>query len=201
MEVIRAIIRSPLALESLLPTRSIREQPWLRAALDFEVEVASMDQARDFVPAKLKLAPAFEPCPIEDGDEVFRNGIFEFNITRLRAFIETHADRFPIEAVAVASTPNYGDSRLDQTTLAAADLSRPVLFAEIAPSRFNLIDGNHRMARARRMAYPACPAHRIRCPHHVAFLTSTMAYEKYVQYWNGKTKEMQPKRRRSSPRT
>jgi hypothetical protein len=153
-----------------------------------------------FVPAKLKPIPAFEPCPIEGGDEVFRNGIFEFNITRLMAFIEAHAHRFPIEFVAVASTPNYGDSRLDQTTIAAADLSRPVLFAEIAPSRFNLIDGNHRMARARRDGIPTVPAHRITCPHHVAFLTSTMAYEKYVEYWNGKIQEMRPKRRRASPR-
>jgi hypothetical protein len=167
------------------------------------LEVASVYQgtgSRDTVPAKLKLAPSFLPCPIDAGDEVFRNGIFEFNITRLTAFIETHADRFPIEVVAVASTPNYGDSRLDQTTISAADLSRPVLFAEIAPSRFNLIDGNHRMARARRDGAPSVPAYRIRCPHHVAFLTSTMAYQKYVEYWNGKIQEMQPKRRRSSRR-
>jgi hypothetical protein len=122
------------------------------------------------------------------------------NITRLMAFIEAHTDRFPIEVVAVASTPNYGDSRLDQTTIAAADLSRPVLFAEIAPSRFNLIDGNHRMARARRDGVPTVAAHRITCPHHVAFLTSTMAYEKYVEYWNGKIQEMRPNRRRASPR-
>jgi hypothetical protein len=140
---------------------------------------AGEDQLTDSaqcVPAKLKLAPAFEPCPIEGGDEVYRNGIFDFNITRLTAFIEAHTDRFPIEAVAVASTPNYGDSRLDQTSIAAADLARPVLFAEIAPSGFNLIDGNHRMA----------------------FLTSLMAYQKYVEYWNGKVKEMLPKRPRAS---
>jgi hypothetical protein len=169
-----------------------------RAAQDFKVydarEAAGMDRtsgSADTVPARLKLAPSFLPCPIDAGDEVFRNGIFDFNITRLTAYIETHADRFPIEIVAVASTPNYGDSRLDQTTISAADLSRPVLFAEIAPSRFNLIDGNHRMARARRDGVPSVPAYRIRCPHHVAFLTSTMAYQKYVEYWNGKIKEMQ----------
>jgi hypothetical protein len=162
---------------------------------------AGEDQLTDSaqcVPAKLKLAPAFEPCPIEGGDEVYRNGIFDFNITRLTAFIEAHTDRFPIEAVAVASTPNYGDSRLDQTSIAAADLARPVLFAEIAPSGFNLIDGNHRMAKARRDGVASLPARRIRCPHHVAFLTSLMAYQKYVEYWNGKVKEMLPKRPRAS---
>jgi len=179
-----------------------------RAAQDFKVydarEAAYTDQASgsgDYAPVKLKLAPSFLPCPIDAGDEIFCNGIFEFNITRLTTFIETHADRFPIEIVAVASTPNYGDSRLDQATISAADLSRPVLFAEIAPRRFNLIDGNHRMARARRDGVPNVPAYRIHCPHHVAFLTSTMAYQKYVEYWNGKIKEMQPKRGRSLPRT
>jgi hypothetical protein len=151
----------------------------------------------DSVPAKLKLAPSFLPCPIDAGDEVFCNGIFEFNVTRLLAFIHAHTHRFPVEVVAVASIPNYDDSRLDQTTIAASDLSRPVLFAEIAPSRFNLIDGNHRMARARREGAPSVPTYRIRCPHHVAFLTSTMAYQKYVEYWNGKIKEMAPKRRMS----
>jgi hypothetical protein len=157
-----------------------------------------LTDSANFVPAKLKLAPAFEPCPIEGGDEVFRNGIFEFNITRLTAFIESQTDRFPIEAVPVASIPNYGDSRLDQTTIAAADLACPVLFAEIAPSRFNLIDGNHRMAKARRDSVASLPARRIRCPHHLAFITSTMAYQKYVEYWNGKVKEMLPKRPRTS---
>src|SRR5271166_2660941 len=127
-----------------------------KGALDLNVydarAAAGMGQSAGYpqaVPAKLRLAPSFEPCPVDAGDEVFCNGIFEFNITRLMAFVGAHPDRFPIEAVTVASTPNYGDSRLDQSTIAAADFSRPVLFAEIAPGRFNLIDGNHRMARAR----------------------------------------------------
>lgn len=165
---------------------------------------ANMDQASgpaDTVPARLKLSRSFLPCPVETGDEMFRNGIFEFNITRLMAFIETHVARFPIEDLAVASVPDYGsDARLNQTTIAAPDLARAVLLAEIAPGRFNLIDGNHRIARARRDGVPSVPAYRIRCPDHVAFLTSTMAYQTYVEYWNGKIKEMQPKRRRSSAR-
>jgi hypothetical protein len=147
------------------------------------------------VPAKLKLSPSFEPCPFEEGEEAFRNGIFEFNVTRMMAFIEAHPDRFPREDVAVASVPNYGDELRDEATIATADLSRPVLFAEIAPGRFNLIDGNHRMARARRDGVPTLPAHRIHCPDHVAFLTSLMAYQTYVEYWNGKIEEMQPRRR------
>ena len=36
----------------------------------------------------------------------------------------------------------------------------------------------------------ALPGYRIRCPEHVAFLTSTFAYEKYVEYWNGKLEDL-----------
>jgi hypothetical protein len=150
----------------------------------------------EFMPAKLKLAKSFVPCRIDAGDEVFRNGIFEFNITRLSAFVEVQPERFAIESVTVASIPGYGHSHLDRATVAAADLSRPVLFAEIAPGRFNLIDGNHRMGRARRDGVPTVMARKVSCPHHVAFLTSMRAYEAYVEYWNGKVKDMQPSRRK-----
>jgi hypothetical protein len=62
---------------------------------------------------------------------VFRNGIFEFNITQLTGFINAHADHFPIEAINVASIPNYDDSRLDQATIAAAArMIEPSLHAE-----------------------------------------------------------------------
>lgn len=165
---------------------------------------AGLDRTADSpqsVPVRLKLAASFEPCPIEGGDEVFSNGIFNFNISRLTLFIEAHTDRFPVEAAEVASTTHYDDSRLDQATVAAANLSRPVLFVEIAPGRFNLIDGNHRMARARREGLSTVPAYRISCPHHVPFLTSMTAYQKYVDYWNGKIQEMQPIRRRASSRS
>jgi hypothetical protein len=157
--------------------------------------------ARELIPAKLKLSKSFQPCPIGAGDEVFRNGIFEFNITRLAAFIEAQPDRFAIVPVAVASVPNYGDANLDEATMDAADLSRPVLFAEISPGRFNLIDGNHRMGKARRNGVPTLMARKVSCAHHVAFLTSTRAYETYVEYWNGKIKEMHPWRRQAASRS
>lgn len=61
-------------------------------------EVAGMAQSRaplNTAPARLKLAPSFLPCPVEAGDEMFRDGIFEFNITRLMAFVGADGDRFP----------------------------------------------------------------------------------------------------------
>jgi hypothetical protein len=54
------------------------------------------------------------------------------------------------------------------------------------------------MARALLDGATAALAHRIRCPDHVAFLSSTMAYQKYVAYRNEKIEEMHSIKRRAS---
>lgn len=50
---------------------------------------------------KLKVNKKFTPCPIDDGDELFPNGIFEFNITKMFSFIEKNPDKFALEQVSV----------------------------------------------------------------------------------------------------
>jgi len=135
---------------------------------------------------RLDLDPGFCPCETADGDEIYPNGIFEFNITRLQAHIRA-AGRFRAELVALVDVPYAGTSPgLNEQTILGADLSRPVILAEIAPGRYNLIDGHHRFAKARRDGADRIPAYRIPCPEHVAFLTSIGAYEKYIEYWNSK---------------
>jgi hypothetical protein len=158
----------------------------------------SSSPANDFTaPTKLKRDKRFQPCPLDENDEAYPNGIFHFNITRLLTYIDAHAESFPVEAIAVADIPSYAGTSLNEATVRSADLSRPILLAEIAPARYNLIDGHHRVARARRDGVPTVPARRIPCPWHVPFLTSAEAYEKYVEYWNAKVKEMQTLRERS----
>lgn len=144
----------------------------------------------------LKLDQEFQPCIAEPGDELYPNGIFEFNITRLMAFISDHSERFPVESVELAEIPDYGSGGLDEAAIDAADLSRPILLAEIAPGHFNVIDGHHRIANARRAALSSIAAHRVRCPDHVAFLTSTRAYETYLEYWNSKLDDSSSRIRR-----
>ena len=139
------------------------------------------------MPRKLQRDRRFEPCPTEPGDELFPNGIFEFNITRLLGFIAAQPERFPTETVDLAAIPKYGsDVELAGAAVQAADVSRPILLAEMAPGLFNLIDGHHRVAKARRQLARTIAARRVRCPDHVPFLTSTRAYERYVEYWNSK---------------
>jgi len=137
-------------------------------------------------PSRLRLNRRFCPCDVQDDDELFPNGIFEFNITRLLAFIRSKPERFPIEAVELVDLPDYGSERLDETTVLQADLSRPIILAEIAPGHYAVLDGHHRLSKARREGLHEVPAHRMKCPEHLPFLTSSRAYEAYVEYWNSK---------------
>jgi hypothetical protein len=77
---------------------------------------------------------------------------------------------------------------LDESPLADADLSQPVIVAEMAPGRFNVIDGNHRMEKARRSGIQRIPARRLSPEVHLKFLTTEKGCLAYVEYWNGKLK-------------
>ena len=81
---------------------------------------------------KLKLDKTFQPCPAEPDDELFPNGIFEFNITRLLAFVESDVERFPIERVEIDGIPNYGGENLDEETLGTADFAADYLGGDFA---------------------------------------------------------------------
>lgn len=55
---------------------------------------------------KLKVDRKFNPPPRDDGDKFFPNGIFEFNVTKLLAFINANVEKFPVEMVEVEPLVN-----------------------------------------------------------------------------------------------
>ena len=52
----------------------------------------------------LKIDDQFTPYPIVDGDELFENGFFVFNITKMIEYIQNSPDAFVIEEVAVTDS-------------------------------------------------------------------------------------------------
>ncbi|MBV5328211.1 MAG: ParB N-terminal domain-containing protein [Chlorobium sp.] len=70
----------------------------------------------------------------------------------------------------------------------AVDVAKPVIVAEISPGRFNVIDGNHRMEKARRLGIERIPAFKLSPEQHLQFLTTEKGYLAYIEYWNGKMK-------------
>jgi hypothetical protein len=137
---------------------------------------------------KLKVDKRFQAMKVDVEDELFRNGIFEFNITKLIAFIFANPEQFPAEFVAL-DTLWESPNRLTTEPVQPIDLSIPIILAEISPGRINVIDGNHRVEEARSKGIKALPAYKLRPEQHHRFLTSENAYKKYVQYWNSKVAE------------
>jgi ParB/Sulfiredoxin domain len=136
---------------------------------------------------KLKADGNFIPCPVHDGDELFPNGIFEFNITKMLEYIQQNPDDITLEKVAVSDLPERLSSITESHT-DSVEISRPVILAEISPGRYNLIDGNHRLEKARRTGTKSLQAYKLNSRQHIRFLTSQKAYAAYVEYWNSKLK-------------
>ena len=129
--------------------------------------------------------PNFVPCHVEPEDELYANGIFEFNITQMLEHIANARDTIPIAQISVCEFW-HGLSSIDESHVQSVDISRPSVLAEIAPGQYNLIDGNHRAEKARRLGVSTIPAHTLSVNQHLPFLTSKRAYEAYVEYWNSK---------------
>ena len=136
---------------------------------------------------KLRVDVNFPPCPVATGDELYANGIFEFNITKLIEYIQENIDRVALEEITVNDF-FAGSSSINESHVDLADISQPVIVAEISPGRNNVIDGNHRMEKARRMGINKVPAYKLSPEHHTKFLTSKKAYVAYIEYWNSKLK-------------
>ena len=134
---------------------------------------------------KLKADDNFTPCPINKGDELFPNGIFVFNITTMLEYLKINSNEVDLVEVEVHDFPKSFSS-IDKSHVDSVDISRPVILAEIAPGHYNLIDGNHRMEKARRMGEKSILAYNLNVKQHLAFLTEKKAYLSYIEYWNGK---------------
>ena len=138
-------------------------------------------------PTKLKINKKFQPSTIDNDDEFFRNGIFEFNITKLTQFIKANPNIFQPEEISI-NTVRFPSEHLDESTIQSANTNEPIILAEIAPDRFNVIDGHHRIEKAYRECSVTILAYKVKAEQHIKFLTSVEAYMEYVNYWNTKIK-------------
>ena len=134
---------------------------------------------------KLTVDEDFVPCPVKKGDELYPHGIFVFSITKMIEYIRDNNDKIELVEVTVADFPR-AFSTIDESHVDSVDVSQPVLLAEISPGRYNLIDGNHRMDKARKMGISHILAYKLNVKQHMAFLTEKKAYISYIEYWNEK---------------
>jgi hypothetical protein len=82
-------------------------------------------------------------------------------------------------------------NKLSNTRKDSVNVLEPVILAEIAPGRYNLIDGHNRVEKAHRQKIETLKAFRLKALQHINFLTTQNGYEKYVAYWNDQIKALQ----------
>ncbi|GKW45319.1 hypothetical protein [Planococcus sp. NCCP-2050] len=144
---------------------------------------------------KLKENPNFKPCEPVVGDETLGGYPFRWNITRAASWIEENLDQVELSVVQIGPPGQGADSaHLDEDFIPQADLSKPVIMAWMRPEFFRLIDGNHRVAKARRLGISGLPAYYLTEEQHRQFFTLAEADRIYVDYWNDKLKTMKKDR-------
>lgn len=124
----------------------------------------------------------------KENDELFRNGIFECNITKMQEFIYSGASKnITIDKIKVSDL--YSSYfHIDQDHLQSVNIDKPVILAEIAPLKYSLIDGHHRIVKAHKEGIEYVLAYKVPVDQHIPFLTSMKRYEVYIEYWNEKIK-------------
>lgn len=149
------------------------------------MNILKADLTKNTKPEKLRIDKTFIPCSVHDGDELYYNGIFVFNITKMHEYIRSNVDEINLVKIEVDDFPECF-SRIDEAHIDSVDVSQPLIIAEISLGNYNLIDGNHRKEKARRMGIASILAYKLNVKQHINFLTDKDAYKSYIEYWNGK---------------
>jgi hypothetical protein len=113
----------------------------------------------------------YVPASEDDGDELYPNGIFVCNISKMVEYIREHKDELSLESIEI-KTCTRSFSKLDETTIDKADITIPLILAEISPGRYSVIDGNHRLEKAFRMGVDHMTAYKLKPEQHMQFFTS-----------------------------
>jgi len=107
----------------------------------------------------------------------------------MRTFISNNLDLITLEQIAV-NTFFETSSSLDEYHLENLQIFEPIIMAEIAPGNYNLIDGHHRVERAKRLGMDNLHVYKLTVDQHIEFLTDKRAYLAYIAYWNDKLEEV-----------
>ena len=107
-------------------------------------------------------------------------------------YIHERKDEIPLERIEVKAF-RMGWPELTESHIDKADITVPIILAEISPEKYNVIDGNHRLEKAYRIDVDYITAYKLKPEQHMLFLTSLKAYHAYIEYWNSKIKDGAPR--------
>jgi len=136
---------------------------------------------------KLKLDKNYIPIPANKGDEIYRNGIFNFNISKMLEHITTGKLDAKEEIINVSEwVKKHFHGSVNEEHMPTVDITKPVLQAEIRPGVFEIIDGNHRIEKACRNDVKFVNSYKLNGEQLVAYFADVRGYKAFVEYWNSK---------------
>jgi len=135
---------------------------------------------------KLKLRSDYVPCVAMEGEEIYPNGIFHINITRILEHIRNGNLSPEFEELEIEKWYTKLFVITNESHLPNVDCSQPVILAEISPGCYNLIDGHHRIMRAHQNNIPFVPAWKLTMEQLINYFIDLQGYQAFVAYWNGK---------------
>ncbi len=138
----------------------------------------------------MKVDAEYVPCEQIIGEEIWRNGIMHFNVSRIIDDIESGKLRVIRETIDVKEwTRFHSYCVINEEHMPNIVLSKPVIQAEIRYGKFELIDGHHRMEKAKREGLEFIDSYKLSGEQLSHYLTSVNRYQTYFRYWNSKLEE------------
>lgn len=136
---------------------------------------------------KLKINEQFTACEALPDDEIFGGYPFAWNITALEAWIAEHREEVAYSTVTISRAETTIDSgNLNEQHIPTVDLAKPLIVVRLRPEYYRLIDGHHRVAKARRNGVAELPAYYLSEEQHRSFFIHAESDRLYVEYWNEK---------------
>ncbi|WP_245843816.1 hypothetical protein [Oceanobacillus rekensis] len=136
---------------------------------------------------KFKMNIDYKPLPVNERDEIFRNGIFLFNISRIMEHINKGDLDVEEEQIDINEWfKTHWHTSVNEDHLPTVDITQPTLQAEISPNIHVIIDGNHRIEKAFRDGVSCIHSYKMSGEQLVAYLKDVRGYEAYIKYWNSK---------------
>ncbi|MGG1686631.1 hypothetical protein [Pseudalkalibacillus sp. NRS-1564] len=139
---------------------------------------------------KIQMNKNYIPLPCDIGDEVFRNGFFHFNISRIVEHIQSGILEVELDTIEVKDWfKHHFHSRINEEHLPTVDVNKPIIQAEIRPNMYEIIDGNHRIEKAYREDILTIQSYKLKGEQLLPYFTEKQRYVAYVEYWNLKIKD------------
>lgn len=129
----------------------------------------------------------YTPLPTNIGDEIDRNGVFHFNISRIIEHITSGKLVVEKERIHVNKWfLTHFRGSVNEEHLPTVDVTKPVIQAEIRPGMFEIIDGNHRIEKAYRDGVEFINSFKLKGEQLVLFFVDVRGYQAFIEYWNSK---------------